>query len=340
MASFKLLVPLLLAVILFFSGCAQPQKADLTIYTYDSMASEYGLGPAVIEAFEEQCDCNVHMIAKGDAGQVLSTALLEKGKPKADILIGIDNSMLSQMYKADVLEKFTPKNISVVPENLRFDKQGYLTPYDYGYIAFVYDSSKVNVSMNSFDSLLDPSLQKKIAIQNPRTSSPGLALLLWTVAVYGDPGYKDFWKKLKPNILTVTDSWDQSAGMFAQGEVPIYLSYATSPPYYSQFEDKNYFLAAGFKEGHYIQVEGMGIVKGTKNRLLAEKFIEFSLEKKFQQEIPLHQFMYPVNKDVKLPASFRQYALFPQKQLELDPKLVDEKEEKWILEWEKIMLSG
>jgi len=311
----------------------------LTIYTYDSMVSEYGLGPKVVPAFEEKCNCKVKMLAKGDAGQVLTTLILEKENPKADVVIGIDNSMASRAISADVLEEFTPENIALVSEELRFGN-GYLTPYDYGYFAFVYDSDKINFPLNNFDSLLDPTLTKSIVIQNPKTSSPGLGLLLWTVNVYGDPGYKEFWKKLKPNILTVTDSWDESAGLFAAGEAPIYFSYATSPPYYAEAEGKTNILGARFNEGHYVQIEGMGIVKGTKNRKLAEQFIEFSLTEKFQKEIPLHQYMLPANENVSVPKSFEDYAIVPHATLQLDSDLVEQKQGEWISEWEKIIISG
>ncbi len=336
----------LVLAVLLFAGCTlQPQdgrlrqeKSALTIYTYDSMVSEYGLGPKVVPKFEAKCNCMVKMVAKGDAGQVLSTLILEKNNPKADLVIGIDNSLVSRAIDSGVVEKFSPENISIVPESLRFDSQGYFTPFDYGYFAFIYDSNKVP-SLDSFDSLLDSSLEKKVAIQNPRTSSPGLGLLLWTIAVFGDPGYKGFWEKFRNSVLTVTPGWDESAGLFAAGEVPVYLSYSTSPPYYVQFEGKGNYLAAKFNEGHYAQVEGMAVVKGAKNRKLAEEFIEFSLTPEFQSEIPLNQFMFPVNQSVALPESFS-YAFKPERQLELDPSLVAEKQEEWISEWERIMRSG
>lgn len=341
----KNFLPLLVLAVLL-AGCAQQnvqkgaqEKPVLTVYTYDSMVSEYGLGPKVIPKFEEKCNCKVNLVAKGDAGQVLNALILEKKGPKADVVIGIDNSMAAKAVGSGVLEKFTPKNIGFVQESLWFDKQGYLTPYDYGYFAFIYNAKEIDFNLDSFDSMLDSRLRKKVLIQNPRTSSPGLGLLLWTVNVYGDPGYREFWKEFRPNVLAATAGWDESAGLFAKGEAPIYLSYVTSVPYYVQFEDINHYLAADFREGHYAQIEGMAIVRGAKNRGLAEQFIEFSLEEEFQEEIPLNQFMYPVNSAVQLPDSYS-HAPQPGKKLELDPGLVEKKEEEWIVEWEKIMESG
>jgi len=322
------------------SGCTEEKtsKKTLTVYTYDSMVSEYGLMVKIIPKFEEQCNCKIKMVSKGDAGQLLTTLVLEKENPKADVVIGIDNSLIHKAIENDVLEKFTPKNSELIKEGIGFDEKGFLAPYDYGFIAFMYDSKKISVELDSFYSLLDKSLEKKIVIENPRTSSPGLALLLWTIAVYGDPGYKDYWKELKPNILIVTDGWDEAAGLFRAGEAPIYLSYATSPPYYAEFEGIDYFLAAEFDEGHYIQIEGIGIVKGTEKRELAEKFIEFMLTEEAQKEIPFTQFMFPVNKNTELPKAF-DYAVIPSKNLELEPELVEEKQEEWIKEWENIMSS-
>ena len=336
----KKIIFLCLILFIFLFGCNEPQQKEktLTIYTYDSMISEYGLGPKVIPEFEKQCNCKVKIISKGDAGQLLSFLVLEKNNPKADIVLGLDNSLISKAIENNLLEKFTPKNIEIVPEEIQFKEKGFLTPYDYGYIAFMYDSKKIDVKLNNFDSLLNPALEKKVVIENPETSSPGLALLFWSISVYGDPGYKQFWREFKPNVLTVTDGWDQAAGMFQAGEAPIYLSYATSPPYYVEFENIDNFLAAEFEEGHYIQIEGTGIVKGTKNRKLAEQFIEFTLTKEFQKEIPFTQFMFPVNKEVEMPKAF-DYAVHPKKSLELNPDLVKEKQEEWITEWKKIMSS-
>ncbi|MDO8634323.1 MAG: thiamine ABC transporter substrate binding subunit [archaeon] len=339
----KFFAVFLLAVVLL-AGCAgtnntqqsgAEEKPVLRVYTYDSMVSEYGLGPKIVPKFEEECNCRVDMVSAGDAGQVLARLVLEKDNPKADVMIGLDNSLKPKAIEAGVLEKFTPPNIEIVPQELIFDAEGYITPFDFGFIAFVYDKNKISLAPKSFEDLLDERFREKIVIQNPRTSSPGLALLLWTIAVYGEDGYLGYWEKLEPNILTVTAGWDESAGMFAAGETPMYLSYATSPPYYVQFEEKDNFVAAHFTEGHYMQIEGIAIVKGTQKRKLAEEFIEFSLTEEFQEEIPLTQFMFPVNKSAELPASF-EFALKPDKKLVLDGKLVSEKQEEWIFEWEKI----
>ncbi len=272
----KKLVGLFL-VLFFISGCVQDTNDPnvLTIYTYDSMVSEWGLGPIIIPKFEEQCDCKVEMISTGDTGQLVNRLIIEKSNPKADVVIGIDNTFAQKAIEHDILERFVPDNIENVPRELMFDKEGYLTPFDYGYVAFVYNSEKVNEPTN-FEDLLKSEYKDKIIIEDPRTSSPGLSLLLWTVAEFGDPGYKDYWKKLKPNILTVTSGWDEAYGLFQIGEADLVLSYATRPAYHAEYEQDYKYKAADFKK-FYRQIQASGIVKGTDNRKLAEELIVFSI---------------------------------------------------------------
>lgn len=329
----KLLI--LFLVLFFISGCIQETNDAnvLTIYTYDSMVSDWGLGPIIIPKFEEQCNCKVEMIAAGDAGQLVNRLILEKDNPKADVVIGIDNTFAQKAIKYDILEKFVPNNIENVPEELRFDKEGYLTPYDYGYIAFVYNSEKVNEPKN-FEDLLKPEYKDKIIIEDPRTSSPGLSLLLWTVAEFGDPEYIEYWKKLKPNILTVTPGWDMAYGLFQAGEADVVLSYATSPAYHAEYEQDYKYKAADFKK-FYRQIEASGIVKGTDNRKLAEEFIEFTLTDDFQKEIPLTQWIFPINENIELPESYN-YAVYAEDFYELDAETISEKQDEWISEWKKI----
>src|SRR3989338_8472073 len=160
------------------SGCVQEkpaiEKPILTIYTYDSMVSEYGLGPKVVPKFEEKCNCTVKMVSKGDAGQVLNALIIEKSSPKADVVIGIDNSMASKAIESGVLDIYEPKAKAIVPEEYFFDKTYHIIPFDYGFMAFIYDAHTIS-GLDSFESLLRSDLKKKILIQNPRTSSPGLA---------------------------------------------------------------------------------------------------------------------------------------------------------------------
>jgi thiamine transport system substrate-binding protein len=316
-------------------GAPAAEEQELVIYAYDSFVAEWGPAPKVIPIFEQKYGVKVTVLSVGDAGQVLNRAILEKEDPQADILVGIDNNLLARALEEEVLQPYRSPQLGVVPERLRFDASSSVTPFDYGYFAFVYDSEKLSDPPASLEELTAPRFRKKVIVEDPRTSSPGLGLLLWTVAVYGE-GYLDYWSRLKPNLLTITDGWDSAYGLFTSGEAPLVLSYTTSPAYHVEVENTERYRALIFGEGNYLQIEGMGIVRGARHPELARKFIDFTLSPEFQAEIPLTNWMYPVNPAVKTPDSFR-FAPQPQRPLSLDAAEIRRNQERWISEWVKLV---
>ena len=312
-----------------------PETADLTIYAYDSFVSEWGPAGKVIPKFEEKYGVTVSVVSVGDAGQVLSRVILEKDQPRADIVIGIDNNLLARAIEEDILEPYRSPNIELIPEELRFDPSFAVTPFDYGYFALVWDSEKLDTYPESLEMLTSSKYRKKLILEDPRTSSPGLGFLLWTIAVYGED-YLDYWRRLKPNILTITAGWDTAYGMFTAGEAPLVLSYSTSPAYHVEYEGSTRYRALIFKEGNYLQIEGMGILKGARNPALARQFIDFSLTVPFQEEIPLTNWMYPVNPGAKVPDSFR-YAPQPKRPLTLKPEAILLHQDRWLKEWARLV---
>jgi thiamine transport system substrate-binding protein len=325
-------------VLVFFSSltCVCAFGADLVIYAYDSFVSEWGPAGKVIPKFEQKYSVKVQLISAGDAGQVLNRAILEKKRPKADIVMGIDNNLLAKALDADILEPYKSPYIYLIPDNLIFDKTYHVTPFDHGYFAIVYDSLRLKNPPQSMDDLLKPEYRDKIILEDPRTSSPGLGFLLWTIAVYGEDGYLEFWEKLMSNILTITEGWDTAYGLFTSGEAPMVLSYTTSPAYHVEYENTTRYRAAIFREGNYLQIEGMGILKGAKNRTTAQKFLDFMVTEDFQGEIPLTNWMFPVNPRVKLPDSFR-YAPEPDTSLSLDTYQIQRNQERWIDGWLRVV---
>jgi thiamine transport system substrate-binding protein len=285
----------------------------------------------VIPPFERLHGVKVDVVSVGDAGQVLNRAILEKRRPRADIVLGIDNNLLAEALQADILVPYRSPNIGILPEDLIFDPSFHVTPFDHGYFAIVYDSQRLADPPRSMEDLLKPAYRNKIIVQDPRTSSPGLGLLLWTVAVYGER-YTEFWEKLRPNILTITEGWDTAYGLFTSGEAPMVLSYTTSPAYHVEYEETTRYRAAIFREGNYLQIEGMGILRGTKNLALAKKFIDFIITEDFQKEIPLTNWMFPVNPEVVLPDSF-DYAPKPDRILSLPADEIEGNQDLWIEGW-------
>ena len=333
----KLISMMMLSALLMLGiswSCAQEQD-ELVVYAYDSFIS-WGLAEATMHQFEEANNCQVTLIAVGDAGQVMNRVILEKDNPHADVVVGIDNNYLAKALKFDILEPYRSDNLANIPEEFVFDSSLHLTPFEYGFIAFVYDSERVQMPPASLSDLTDPAWESKVILEDPRTSSPGVSFLLWTIAVFGEEDYLEYWEKLKPSILTVTKGWDTAYGMFTSGEAPIVLSYATSPAYHVEVEHSTRYLAAAMEEGFYRQIEGMGIVKGARHRELAERFIDYVLTEEFQQEIPLTQWVFPVNPKVELPKSF-EYAAKTDTFLSLEPELIEQNYDTWLRAWTELM---
>ncbi|WP_010477572.1 thiamine ABC transporter substrate-binding protein [Thermococcus zilligii] len=346
----KTLAILLVFVLAFSLGCigsggektaTSSRPETLVVYSYDSF--EYIAG-AAFPKFEEKYGVKVKLITVGDAGQLLNRLILERDNPQADVVIGIDNSLAAKAIKAGILEPYKPANIDLVPEWLieKLDPTYHLIPYDYGYIAINYRLDRVSGPPKSLEDLTRPEWKGKLVIEDPRTSSPGAAFLLWTIAVYGDDGYLDYWEKLRENGVVITEGWsDAWYGKFMKEGYPLVLSYSTSPAATVYYENNTNIRAVAFGEGNYLQVEGAGIVKGTKKKALAQKFIEWLLTEDFQGEVPTNQWMYPVNPAVKLPDVYR-YAvpLEDIKPVSLDPEYVRGNFDRWIREWVQLMVQG
>jgi len=331
------LFSVLLCGTLFSLGVEEAAEVErkLIIYAYDSFVSDWGPAGQIAPAFKEETGIEVEFRSVGDAGQVLSRAILEKDNPRADIILGIDNNLLSRALEADILEAYTPKTVNLVPEELLFDDTGKIIPFDYGFFSIIYDSQKIADPPASLEELTREEFEKSLIIMDPRTSSPGLGFLLWTVKIYGE-NYKDYWKRLKPSILTVTDGWDSGYGLFTAGEAPMVVSYTTSPAYHVEFEETERYKAALFESGHYMQIEGMGILKGASNREEAEAFIDFMVTDSFQRVIPLTNFMFPVNQETALPASF-DFAPKPKDILLMGTEEIRKHQEEWLSEWTRIL---
>ena len=267
-------------------------KPELIVYTYDSFVSDWGPGPAVEAAFEETCGCDLKLIAVGDGAGILSRLKLEAGRTDADIILGLDTNLTADAAASGLIAPHSISGQFDMP--LAWDDTLFL-PYDWGYFAFVYDETKVAKAPASFEELISSDLE--VVIQDPRSSTPGLGLMLWVEAAYGEDAER-IWSGLAPKIVTVTKGWDEAYGMFLEGEADMVLSYTTSPSYHIIAEEDQTKKAAPFDEGHYMQVEVAGIVEGTDQPELSKAFMEFMISDSFQSIIPTTNWMYPV----KLPA--------------------------------------
>ncbi|MGM0432537.1 MAG: thiamine ABC transporter substrate-binding protein [Spirochaetota bacterium] len=308
---------------------------SVTVYAYDSFVSEWGPGPAIVEQFTDKYGIEVDLRAVGDSGQVLQRTILEKEEPEADVVIGIDNNMLYKALDEEVFTTYKSPQLEHIDEKLHFDPSYHVIPYDYGYFSIIYDSQRITEVPKSLEDLTKSSYEDSLILMDPRTSSPGLGFLLWTIEVYGED-FPAYWERLKPSVLTVSDGWDTGYGLFTNGEAPMVLSYTTSPAYHVEYEDDTSKQVALFDNGHYLQVEGVAITEGAPNPEGAKQFVDFLLAREGQEIIPLTNWMYPVRDDVELPDSF-DYAPKPEDTLSLPTDEIDSNLDNWIDQWVEVM---
>jgi thiamine transport system substrate-binding protein len=207
-----------------------------------------------------------------------------------------------------------------------------LIPFDWGHLAFVYDTNKLKSAPASLKELVENPKGPTVVIQDPRTSAPGLGLLLWMRQVYGE-GAGEAWAKLKPRVVTVTKGWSEAYGLFQKGEADMVLSYSTSPAYHVGAEKKTNFQAALFAEGHYLHVELAGMTRTAKDPELARRFLAFMLSDAFQSAMPEGNWMFPARTPASgLPASFNGL-IQPSKTLLFTPEEVQRDRRAFIDQW-------
>jgi len=312
-----------LAMSLSITACTKSEAPELVVYTYDSFVSEWGAGPKLAPLFEAATGIKLRFVSKGDGGQLLSALLLEKDRSEADVVLGLDNFLAPKALASSLFRAYEPSGYAAIPAELKLDAKARLVPYDYGYFAIVWDSAKLPSPPASLEDLTKGEYAKKLILLDPRTSTPGLGFLAWTKAVYG-AGWKDYWRRLRPSVLTLAPGWDQGYGLFTSGEAPLVLSYAADGAYHLEYEKTERYKALPFSDGLLRQVETAGILAKAKHPGNAEKFMDFLVSETAQRELPLTQWMYPVLPSASLPESYRA-ALKPDKVLELDPEgLVEE----------------
>ncbi|TPP07263.1 thiamine ABC transporter substrate binding subunit [Rhizobium glycinendophyticum] len=316
------------------SASAQAADKVLTVYTYESFISEWGPGPKVKEAFEKTCDCSVNFVGVADGVALLTRLKLEGQSSKADVVLGLDTNLVEEAKQTGLFDKAVIDTSTVkVPGGFSDDV---FVPYDYGHFAVIYDTQAIQTPPKSLKELVEGDPNQKIVIQDPRTSTPGLGLLLWVKSVYGEKA-PEAWAKLKNRVLTVTPGWSEAYGLFTKGEAPMVLSYTTSPAYHMVAENTERYQAADFSEGHYIQIEVAGILKNAPDKDLARQFLAFILEPGFQDTIPTNNWMMPAaDTSEPLPDAFGKLVQ-PKTTFLMSPAEVAANRQAWIDEWLKAM---
>jgi thiamine transport system substrate-binding protein len=330
MTCFRLLAALgagLLTMIGLPTSAATP---TLTVYTYASFVSDWGPGPLIEPAFEAHCGCDLKFVGVEDGAALLGRLKLEGSRSSADVILGLDTSLVTEAQQTGLLETHG-LNLGTIDFALSWSDPVFI-PYDFGYFGFVYDSEKLANPPTSLRALVNHPQGPRIIIQDPRTSTPGLGLLLWVRKIFGDDDMRA-WAALSPRIVTVTKGWSEAYGLFLEGEAPMVLSYTTSPAYHRHVERTDQYRVAMFEEGHYQQVEVAARLAHSAQPELAKDFLRFLLSDKVQAILPTSNWMLPaVHTEQALPEAFRDNEL-PKTSLSFEPSEVSAERRQWIKRW-------
>ena len=341
-------ITILILILVSFVACSTEDKnRELVIMTHDS----FDISQEIITEFELANDATVVIQKSGDAGSALVRAILEKGNPSADLLYGIDNTYLGRALEEEIFVPYESGGLENISEIFILDQTNHVTPINYGYVNINYDKTFLTdngmTPPTTLEDLVEPEWKSRLVVLNPASSSPGLAFLISTIAYFGENDgydYLDFWRDLKNNDVLVKDGWsDAYYADFSQygGTRPLVVSYATSPA------AEVFFSAVPISEpptgnilidkATFMQIEGIGILKNADSKSLAEAFIDFALNIRFQEDLPSKMFVYPVNNKAKTPDFFK-FAQVPTSPADIPALEISEKREAWIDAWTNVML--
>ena len=346
----RALIATVLLALVALTALASPAVAasstTITLVTHDSFA----VSKPVLAAFTKQTGIHVKILQEGDAGAALNQAILTKDHPLGDVFFGVDNTFLSRALKSGIFEPYSPSALSEVPQQYQLDASHDLTPIDHGDVCINYDKqwfAKHKVAVPStLSDLTKPAYKGLLVVENPATSSPGLAFQLATIARFGDSGWQSYWSKLRDNGIKVDDGWESAYdGDFTQGansgSYPLVVSYASSPPaavYYAKPQPKTSPIGT-MLDSCFKQVEFAGVLKGTAHTTAARKFVDFMLTSQFQEDVPLQMFVFPVRNGTPLPSLFSKFAEVAPHPLSLPAAEIGAKRDGWIEQWQATVVQ-
>ena len=309
----------------------------------------------------------IDLVLLSDANQIVTQASLEKDNPVADVLIGVDNVLIHNAKKNDLLQQYDSPELVNISSDLidNLDSEKYVLPYDFGIISFYYDMNRINSTTNpeianiTLEEIIEYDLDKKLIVQDPTLSSTGLGYLLWTIAVYGDPeigfngilnqDWRDWWKATKDD-LRIAPSWGAAFSEWYEGgeNRPIMVSYGTSPAYsaclYDDTSQGAFLSHENGTENAWLQIEGIGLVKNAPHEDLAKVFIDWFLSKDLQDNIAENNWMYPANEYAEISSTFNESAIDPDDVNILNSlissEIIGTNLELWKEDWETLMSSG
>ncbi|MFN8376151.1 MAG: thiamine ABC transporter substrate-binding protein [Anaerolineae bacterium] len=342
---------LLLVLVLPVFPAASQDGSTLTVVTHDS----FNYSDAVMEQFQQESGITVEVLRAGDAGAMLNQSILSRENPLGDVMFGVDNTFLGRALDNDLFIPYESPNLEGIPEDFIVDAEHRVTPIDYGDVCLNYDVAYFEENdlelPDSLAALTQPEYSGMLVVENPATSSPGLAFLLATVATFGTEGdytYLDFWADLVANDVLVVDGWEAAYygafSLYAEDDPrPLVVGYANNPPvevYYADPTPETAPTGAIVADGTcFRQIEFAGILNGTDNLEGAQQFIDFLLSVPFQEDMPLNMFVFPVNPDAELPEIFTEYAAVPENPAVLSSDDINTHRDEWIEAWTEVVMQ-
>jgi thiamine transport system substrate-binding protein len=351
----KVVAALIIAVVV--AGCSDSgnesssttttsESNTVVLVTHDSFA----IPRQVKAAFEQESGLRLTILQGGDAGEMVNRALLTKGNPQGDVLFGIDNNLLSRALDEGLFEPYVAGLLEFVDAPYLIDPTHSVTPIDHGDVCLNVDrtwfASHGVAPPQTLADLAQRRYKDLLVVENPATSTPGLAFMLATIARFGEDGWQDYWRRLRTNGVLAVDGWEEayttqfSGAGGSKGKRPIVVSYATSPAaevIYAKTPPKTSPTAV-VTDSCFRQIELAGVLEGARNPKGARAFIDFMLSKRFQASMPESMFVLPVRDGTPLPEAFEKYAVSPPSPLELPAEEIGDNRDRWIDEWTQVVL--
>jgi thiamine transport system substrate-binding protein len=312
----------------------------ITLVTHDS----FNASKRVLRQFTKRTGVTVEVLPSGDAGAAVNQAILTKNNPLGDVFFGVDNTLLSRALDEGIFIPYKSPELANIPADLRLDPRNRVSPVDTGDVCLNFDrkyfeDKKLSVP-KTLDDLTKPEYKGLLVVENPATSSPGLAFLLATVDKFGANGWREYWEKLRANDVKVVDGWEQAyntefSGSAGKGNYPLVVSYATSPPAEVVNADPppEEPPTGALLDTCFRQVEFVGILKGTSHQKASKQLVDFMLSERFQRDMPLQMFVFPARDGTKLPTAFVKFAKVAPKPATLPPEEIARNRDRWIDEW-------
>jgi thiamine transport system substrate-binding protein len=322
------------------------ESTDVVLVTHEAFV----VSDDVKREFETASGKALTILQTGDAGAALSRALLTAGNPEGDVFFGVDSNLLTRALEGDLFEEYESPELAKIDLRWQLDPEHRVTPVDHGEVCLNYDrawfAERGITAPQSLDDLTQPRYDGLVVVQNPATSTPGLAFMLATIARYGERGWRDYWERLRANDVLVVDGWEEaynvrfSGSSAGRGDRPVVVSYASSPPAEVIFRSPRPDEAptAVVEDSCFRQIEFAGVLRGAPNEAGGRELVDFLLSTRFQEDVPLSMFVFPVDPLAELPPEFEQFAVVPEKPLALPPARIAANRDRWIKEWTATVL--